>query len=127
MKKEKAEFFSRLTDIYPVLLHYGDTIWRKGWFKYTQKVNPNGVVMSDVDPPKFSLGRGPKYVTRSSSGQEFPGIGVVAANLTGPDKNLEKNVRLIFDSDPNVETILYIDKDGAYLDWIGRDDEDCFW
>lgn len=109
----------------PSIMHYGDTLWRKGWFGYTREQLPGGrEYTSDhsVTPPKIKAKRN-QLVTREDTGISFHGAGAIAANLTEVgNKNLFDSLVLIFNSDPNAAGIAFSDKQWRILGWIDRSD-----
>lgn len=120
--RSKMHFY-HLTSAVPVILKYGDTIWKKGWFKYQLVDLPGGRDYCEeaiLVEPDIKSKRG-QIVTVDKTGLAFYGVGVVAANLTQVnDANKVEALKHILDSDPDIAGIAYITPEDDILDWIDR-------
>lgn len=121
--RSKMHFY-HLVSAVPVILKYGDTIWKKDWLKYRLIDLPGGRDYCDdaiLLEPQIKSKRG-QMVTVDKTGLAFHGIGVVAANLTlVNDADRVEALKLVLDSDPDIAGIAYITKDNYILDWIDRE------
>lgn len=108
----------------PVIIKYGDSLWKKRWFNYELISLPGGREYCDdsiLNQPEIKSKRG-QIVTVTKDGLEFHGVGVVAANLTEVDsKNLYDSLKLILHADPEVAGIAYVTKDNWIMTWIDRE------
>lgn len=111
----------------PVILYYGDTIWKKRWVGYELIDLPGGRKYHEdavFELPTIKAKRGQK-VTQDRQGFSFHGVGTVAANLTeidGPGKY--ESLQLIFNADPQASAIAFITENDDIVYWIDRDDID---
>lgn len=122
--KSKLNFYSAMEEV-PVILHYGDTLWRKGLFGFTLVDLPGGKEYGQeslASEPIIKAKR-KQVVTQDSAGVASHGIGTIAANLTevgGLDRY--DSLKLILNADPNASGIAYVTRKGQILDWIDRED-----
>lgn len=109
----------------PVILRYGDTLWKKNWFGFDLLDLPGGreyCESAHLEAPVIKVRRGQK-VTQDKHGMAFRGIGTIAANLTevsGMDKY--QSLKLILNADPDVAGIAFLTRKDDVLDWIDRED-----
>lgn len=119
----KLHFYKNVRAV-PVVIKYGDTIWKKGWFKYSLVDCPDGGNYCDeavLVEPTLKSKRG-QMVTVNRHGEAHHGVGFVAANLTQVDGvSLLDSLKLIFDADPEVAGIAMLNENEVVMDWIDRE------
>ena len=123
--KAKMEFFLSV-GVVPCLLRYGDSIWKKRFFKYELIPLPGGNEYGDdarLEQPKFKSKCG-TIVTQSRDGVVTTGIGFVAANLTLADSNINlvEELARIFKIDSEIMGLVFVTPKNDIVQWVGRED-----
>lgn len=119
--REKLEFH-RGAESVPVIIHYGDSLWKKKWFSYELIDLPGGRSYGNQDliPPTLPARKG-QYVTKEETGHQFYGLGSIAANLTevgGTDQF--ESLKLVLTADEKAAGIAFVNRHNYILDWIDR-------
>lgn len=122
--REKLSYYLELPDTHPSIIQYTDTLWKRGFFKFHSVPLPGDREYGkwhDLSEPTIKCRIG-NIVTRDGYGNEFVGIGVIAANLYEPETDKLEKLQLIFHADPNAAGVVFVGKKGNVLGWIDRED-----